>query len=914
MGLEIVNRYINTVNGGNDTFLYANAGQVITERIVIKYKTPFKSTNTYPVQITDVNTLVLLGNAPWSELGFLIGDTITVTGDFDDLNGNTFALSVTDTIQDIVGNTLITATDVFTSVYNTFSNTLSPSAGNSPIIVSPARSAPEQVIIRHNTVENSSGANFASLLDSYENVFEFNGVSTMNVGDSILGVQTGNKSGGSYISAELERYPSTFSPRYAIVLQYFLPDYEGDGTRPYWFEDSECLKSVWRVECNTQHDNPNGSLTGVFASVLGNSGWYNEEHNGGVNNFNIVSKSIKDIWGVPIPEIRYNENNIIDFTISSTRGSMSADYELRFDLLTPTDWYKNNQYSHLQNRNTSTANTTGYANQWARNNEKVGLIGLTSSISGGQLVGQFVLSPTLPFLNFVEQHGFTRYRLSVTVRSGAGSNDTVSLILYEGDLTSKQPNKVAIPGVVTMLEHEMANFGTLPFFSFDGSSLTEDDLVLYAQIQLPYNKHFLTASMVSYIIRSADGAVFNLERFNFNLTGTQIAPDGSMLFNISQPRPQLLDGPRRNILEIKKIYDDVSFYAVEVLYNFFDKWQYWLANNAAFADFYDPSLPNNGQSQNWQRYNQPGYVLRHELNLTDTEGIVHYIGTNNSILDYNRPEVTTVINIFDQNNNPSPVFIQGQTMKIQAVHTSHVGNFSPPLGVGVGRTWGWIGYREHETDPRKTISTVWAWTGQDTPLKPLQGETRAKLTVTGAVAVVECLLDVTSPNITISARIDDKYTEPEPLCTHYLTAMFDYIESQSGKFSDYEDWLNIDLNEYEVDICCPDCNPFAIAEESYAKTKFDTNEYCCMRAYDYTPVKASKCDIEDFDTITASMAMTYSNSRLGVANSLSDQDFIILQTRLAAIGGGAAIDIYTDIVKYGLYFTCEGGVKKHGRL
>ena len=78
-----------------------------------------------------------------------------------------------------------------------------------------------------------------------------------------------------------------------ITLQYFLPDIE-DATFdiPEWFDADKCLKPTYRFVCYPEINNPNSSLIESFSSNLGNTGWYNEEHNQGVNDFTVSNVSI----------------------------------------------------------------------------------------------------------------------------------------------------------------------------------------------------------------------------------------------------------------------------------------------------------------------------------------------------------------------------------------------------------------------------------------------------------------------------------------------------------------------------------------------------------------------------------------------------------------------------------------------
>ena len=74
------------------------------------------------------------------------------------------------------------------------------------------------------------------------------------------------------------------------------------------------MKSVYQIDLISQNNNPNGALTVGFSHVLGNTGWYDEEHNGGINYFNVQSIDII-VNGVAVNTLDYSQANNVKIVV-----------------------------------------------------------------------------------------------------------------------------------------------------------------------------------------------------------------------------------------------------------------------------------------------------------------------------------------------------------------------------------------------------------------------------------------------------------------------------------------------------------------------------------------------------------------------------------------------------------------------
>jgi hypothetical protein len=143
-----------------------------------------------------------------------------------------------------------------------------------------------------------------------------------------------------------------------------------------------------------------------------------------------------------------------------------------------------------------------------------------------------------------------------------------------------------------------------------------------------------------------------------------------------------------------------------------------------------------------------------EVTLVNDANTSFRFGSDISLVDYDvTPDVTSSVIYYDENDVASSFFVAGQTNRIEATHVNNSINWNQD------ETWAWISIRPFEGEENKRIGTVWPWTSQNLPLKPLTGETRAKITYPSLnTAVVECAVDtniVASDVSSIIVKIDD---------------------------------------------------------------------------------------------------------------------------------------------------------------
>ena len=250
MAITVTNRNYSTRNhpSGND-FLLANEGQFITEVVDFTVNFDFFSSSDLPVQIVDEFTLKLLGD-DWANLGFTIGDSIDLNGVYSDSSGTPVTISGTGTITDLQNDLLTQSLSLGTTGFSQ----LFPSAPNNSVfsVLNNTRTAPESIEVFHNLVLNDSQGSRNSLLDGEVNRFVADNVDSMSVSSVLDFEQLGNKSGGTYLSAQITRNADVNGNKsYSLSLEYDIPYKfdDSDFDEPSLFNGLQSLKPFYEINC-----------------------------------------------------------------------------------------------------------------------------------------------------------------------------------------------------------------------------------------------------------------------------------------------------------------------------------------------------------------------------------------------------------------------------------------------------------------------------------------------------------------------------------------------------------------------------------------------------------------------------------------------------------------------------------------
>ena len=879
VGTNYATRNHPTGNG----FLLGNSGQIIdNDSVDIVCEFDFQSNSNEQVLIVANNKIRLLGGN-WSDKGYVVGDNVSFFGTIS--NGSTTvnlaSPAVTLNIIDILNDTMTLSGSLDIGITNILVGQIMPqqagSASNSAMgILNNSRVEPETVEIFHNLISNSSSGGTGSLFDGSVNKFNFEGVDLLSVGGTVTGVQQGDKSGGSYISYELERLPDvaatdwTFSAlnnvSYRITLKYANPlkIEESDFDKPSWFENNNSLKPFYEFNARSEQNNPNSVLKGTYANQLGNVGWKDESYNQGVNEF-AVSTVIQDTNSNTLSEVDYSVSNIVTATITHPSLDFLEAAEIEFYLIPDVETIKNLpdrncdliQLSNVFIDSTPTVTSQVFGTGGAEMNTSNETLDISTS---NTIVVQFQLDPNAAFTSLIDSFASLsrRYVITATVESTGGTennNNAVSLTLKEGIL--ELAPVIGSPYPVreqSFFNHANDTTGT-PEPTYRGC--TEDDFLYKALFNFTQNEVWTGIRLKVQVVRDSDGSTFDLVSKFVNLTNYIVNIDGEIQVNYSEPITQYLESPDRNALSVTLTGNDVApEYEVQILWSLMANWRYWIDQSNAFVDFFDGNLPNNGLNAEWVRYLQlSGFSLRVRTELIDDANVTYYFGAGIDLQNYDdTADVTTVLEYYDSSGVQQSSWVANDIMTIKAIHTLTSGSWD------VNDTWGWISVRPFENEANKRISTVWDWTSQNNPLMPPDGQTKATLTFpTPDVAEVECRVNTAMISVETSTAIGRIESPADPECVSPIDYLFDMVVASSDSEADYIEALEGYLTKGIIakNICSPTCqvlnNDTGLLDEVYGfgsdfstpnpESPYDGSPVCCTDIYGLT----ATCNV-NFDT------------------------------------------------------------------
>ena len=950
-------------NSSSNDFDLANCYKLLTQTIRLAFDFDFTSSQNQLVQWND-NASVQLLSGDWGDLGFVDGDVVEISFEAE-IDGTQWTVTnQSQTIDSIQGDTMYFTSNAL-PLSAQLGGVLMPQQNVSTVLTinNTSRTNPQEIEFFHNLILNDASHSNGSLLDGEVNRFVVEDTDSMAVNDIKPLDQKGNKSGGRYILNECElSYSGIVSGEavYYITLRLFLLPYEfADFQRPTWFVGNQCLKSTIEVFGAPEVNNPNSQLTGISFNLQANTGWLNENYNQGDNFFNVDSLSITDGSGDALSEVDHNQLNKISAVITGL-NDFDDTIEVSFEVIPPEVDFKNNEFSNLENSYTSYFNLNspfpGAPNPekfvFAKNGGQVDNLNQTVDVATANTIKiDFDLDPNGDFANYInglnEQE--RRYRIVAVVQSVGGTkndNDSVALTLKEGILTEAPIPDQPFDGVKEQgfLNHVQDIATGTPSVNYEGR--TEDDMVFKAVFDLEDNDPWERINLSVEVVKTLDGTSFDLFNRTFNIDGNPNAPmvNGVIQLDFEEQLNQFLDGDGRNVISIKNTGNTGSgTYEVELIWSMMANWRYWIANNSAFQEFFDNTRPNNGKTQEWVRYLElSGYTLRARVRLIK-DNVAYYFGGNINIKDYDDWDGNTIHSFFDSSGNPVTALFSGQEILFRADHILNTGSWD------INDMWGYLAFRGKEKDPRKQISTFWDWAGQNLPLKPKTGQTKATLEIvttntTDDTARVECLIDGSLAAEIENTPVSRIQSPAEPSCQHPIDYVFDYIEANIVNDSEIITVYNQCLNQVNVsdkNICCPTCDNlyksifgdttvYAIGSRAdinaIVSTALDpdASAVCCYDSYKVESFYPS-CDAEfnanivainsiitgDTSYIDNTLIPTQMNSYTGAVELQK------LKNRLEALTTDQNIryDLYREIIELGLQMICKtDGTKYLTRL
>ena len=467
-----------------------------------------------------------------------------------------------------------------------------------------------------------------------------------------------------------------------------------------WFNSSNCLKLYAKISWQSLLGEPYANDDTIISEDA-DTGWFDEPYNLGATDATLIQG---------ISSISFDAPTITQIVVDSAL----LDYAFGFSYIPQDDTYFKNVFpnqstlSGMMSSDVPSGVMSGFS---LPNGGTMSFELLSASQVGTIWTFDVRFTPDTGYTNFMTANPEFDRLFYVWCKIG-----NLNLLVYQDQL---KPTPI-LGGIIPFLaedftDHSENYIGSPSTPEVTYSANVEDDLAFYGAFRLIDSEiiNSFTAKLRAY--NPITDESFDLQTASFPFaTIPQVG--GQYILNESAPLWSQFDtnSVKRNaILKLNPTYDVSGEYGVEVFFPFLYRWEYWLQQLNADADFYP-----NQQTMNYVPYGNTGtwgLQVRFEL-LRD--GVLWWHDYDVRIKDYDSdPTIDQTIQMYvESTNQPVSVVVEGELMRIECTHTLNDGTFWTP------NVWGMITIEPTETSPRWWCSSVVPFDGNAlNPLTPLAG-------------------------------------------------------------------------------------------------------------------------------------------------------------------------------------------------
>ena len=697
------------------------------------------------------NSFTLQNGSNWEDYGFFTGAIIT--GDYE--NGSSHSIPANTTITFVDGATIH------------LSSNLAGGDGSYTIGMFTLKEFADAIGFDFNLVPNIGAGNEFSVIDG-EAIRFIADVSGLAVNGTVVPSQLGNKSGASQISALIRRIlDSGLNKRYEIEVNF----------NPWTVKDTSmyfstaCPKPWISIKAFPEFQNVALFLETINTPSDANIGLKNEVGNGGTSDYSLTYCNFEDGDGNTLPSIDYNQETFFEIKISGVFSASS-----KFNLVLFHDSQDETTFKNLP--------TNFDQNLFAIKNNSP----LSIGVVGGNIASASRPDGAEISINNLEITQFSTY---VILTGSFVPNSTFTTVFNNKNATDRAYNfwvRCENPNLnsnnirpvwvevsesnfskafISLGNYNIRNLGTFDHsFNLVQKRIKEDDIRSNFEFLLPtFNNDFQKITVGIKAKNTVTNEFFWLENFFADLTAIPMLPNGTKPVNLVQTRPFNLSpsNPNNVVKIIRKPANDIpNNYGVGIEYSYLARWEYWLQQlNTALA-FYGNS------TKDWFDYQITDWDVVLSLEIETADG--NYINDYSAeIFNYDDWSGVTSVEFFREDGVTAitnPIIGENTHVKITFEHDD--------LTI-LSNKWAQMTVESFEQAPRWDLSSVWNWANvNQNPLKPLNGQTKLKVTSNVGSVVIEGLLDVSKlPNptkISITGRLfSDEKIAINPDVRHKIT-------------------------------------------------------------------------------------------------------------------------------------------------
>jgi len=722
MPVQIFNKNYTDIFSNSLSYYKTNVGDPMSLDLTL-HASIRMSSNTNPFFLDGSINYITSSSQSWIDEGFRVGDSITLT------------------IYDSGGASIMTWNASVIYVDNTVLNPstilgwYTVSAGEFITITVTNRARATLEILLNHCLNSTAGLPF-SLIDGESTRARFEDTDGMIVGDIINGIILVNQSGQFLKECSIERLANYATGIFAYTLnvQYINSGIYDSSS----FATSNCLKTYLKMEWASLDGEPFAKTVSVL-NESGDTGYFDQPFNTGVVDAALVQGVNELDYALPTTFDVIIDSASVDYAIGSAYQSIDTAY------------YKNRTYSqsNLAMIIESTIPTIGipilsYINEFLAQYQ----LELNSITTVGTLnTLNLTFTPSILFTAFMDhvEDGDRLFKLWIKFGN-------LNLLVFENQLTKSPPvGGPLIPVQNIFIDHSDNTTDSL-ISSLTYEANSEDDLAFCGKFLLEKDAVYDSITYKIEAFNTTTLESFDLSNVFFNIS-TVPQVGGIYILNQTQTVQNTLpttSEKRVASLILEPSLDTLTEYGIKVYFPFLLRWEYWLQQLNADADFY----PNN-QTKNWFNYNDLGdWQLR--LNIELVKDGLAYIFTDvvtdkgyDSTLDIYQ----TIELYIDSSNTNVGIVTEGQLMRVIGTHTLVNGFVWDDATV-----WGQITVEPTESNPRFISSTVIDYDNNPSnPLIPLVGEVGCKLTFpTTTQAKLECYFNPDLINLTNGVKFTTK--------------------------------------------------------------------------------------------------------------------------------------------------------------
>jgi len=657
MGIKIKERiytHIERPQDQNISLLLGNVGvwQKLSFLAQISADINFSLSNTLFME--EPNIFTLTDGSFWQEQGFGVGDNFTVQWTVLNIpSGISSVYVVTGTVVSINGSQMISSNGTLgggAQVSNIYPVQLADDKIHSVFIATDK--IPDELFFQPGHLRNSDSdsLNLRSFIDGTDTFFRARDVSLMSLGQTIPIEAQGLQSGMSIESCDLTYLgvssggspPYTYTTyTYRIDMVFMISSFFEDintfsaNESPPQTLDKECLTDNFIIKAYPTFNNPNISISNdlKLTKQLGVTGWFDENYNGGVDDFTIKSIEYKNSNGTIISQLDYKNTTsckvIID-GIANISGQTKCTYGFQWVPTIEADYKELETPFHENTKintgggylsdvfNVSNIIDGSYRQGFSNDGASMDTQNIRFQQTGPQeITFECDFTPNPAFTAFMEKRDLDDRNYIIWVNVG-----DQNLLTNKSNRVCKRVDFNQMDTFIEPLgEYEGMQIGFLthPQDLSDSPSICGNDIRIEDDISARIE--FLVNTNVSVDIpvitgieygilieRSSDGFQYFLDKYPIDLTQY---PDVSQYnFEASRGFKYGLLPPNnsKNVISAKYYpsIDSGSSKGVLGFYGFKVRWEDWISRfNVPFQvnnNFYDNTLKNNGLSNDWYAY------------------------------------------------------------------------------------------------------------------------------------------------------------------------------------------------------------------------------------------------------------------------------------------------------------------------